>query len=569
MQSPKVYEVLADYFVAEEVDTFFGLMGDGNMHWMIALGEKPGVSAVSVRHEHCALGMAMGYYSATGKVGVASVTCGPGYTQIMTALATAVQADIPMIIFTGETPMNAKWHNQSGIDQAGLARACGAEYISVHAPEQIANMTQQAFFRARTRKKPVVLALPYDMQKLPTPAIASYLPSKALIPPNRVKVPDAEEHFAVARALAEARMPLIIGGRGVIEAGAETQVRALADRCGAALATTLLGKGLFDDHPFCLGISGGYAGRLLATVANDVDFVLGIGASLSHYTMMGETLFPKAKIVQLDVSPVGMKDGRRVADHYIEADAKLGTEALLAALDGLTPKSQLRTAVLQRSIVEGLQDETLFEITDGCLDPRDFFAVLEKVLPSDYDLVSGSAHQAYWHTTMRGRSAGHYHAARAFGAVGNGISYAAGVAAARNGSVVLFEGDGGLMMHLQELETLARHGIKMLIVCCNDGAYGAETHRLRAEGLNAEIGEFGRPDFAAIARAMGIRGRTVTSVDGVGDWLDEYQKGKTAEIWDVHVSAQVMTGRMQMEVAELLVHGTHGEHSSYFGGAGG
>src|SRR5215468_4656352 len=96
---------LAHAFAAEGVDTHFTLMGDGNMHWATAMKNLPGMASYSARHEHCACAMAMGYFSATGKVGVASVTCGPGFTQIMTALASASRGEVPLIVFAGETPL--------------------------------------------------------------------------------------------------------------------------------------------------------------------------------------------------------------------------------------------------------------------------------------------------------------------------------------------------------------------------------------------------------------------------------------------------------------------------------
>jgi thiamine pyrophosphate-dependent acetolactate synthase large subunit-like protein len=116
MQNMPIYEALAQSFAAEGVDTHFTLMGDGNMHWATAMKNLDGMSTFAVRHEHCACAMAMGYHLATGKVGVASVTCGPGFTQVMTALTGASRARIPMVIFAGEAPMHAKWYNQA-LDQ--------------------------------------------------------------------------------------------------------------------------------------------------------------------------------------------------------------------------------------------------------------------------------------------------------------------------------------------------------------------------------------------------------------------------------------------------------------------
>jgi acetolactate synthase I/II/III large subunit len=98
MNNMPIYEALAQAFAAEGVDTHFTLMGDGNMHWATAMKNLDGMATYAVRHEHCACAMAMGYHLATGKVGVASVTCGPGFTQIMTALSVASRGRDAMII---------------------------------------------------------------------------------------------------------------------------------------------------------------------------------------------------------------------------------------------------------------------------------------------------------------------------------------------------------------------------------------------------------------------------------------------------------------------------------------
>ena len=105
-QGTKLYEALAEAFAAEGVTEHFTLLGDGNMHWASRLAEL-GARTFYVRHEHCACAMAMSYANATAKVGVASVTCGPGLTQIMTALTTAVRAEIPLVIFAGESPLGS------------------------------------------------------------------------------------------------------------------------------------------------------------------------------------------------------------------------------------------------------------------------------------------------------------------------------------------------------------------------------------------------------------------------------------------------------------------------------
>jgi len=148
MKNMPIYEALAQAFAAEGVDAHFTLMGDGNMHWATAMKNLDGMATFSARHEHCACAMAMGYHLATGKVGVASVTCGPGFTQIMTALTVAARGRIPLVVFAGEAPINAKWYNQA-IDQPPLAVATGAHYISAHSPQRMYQYVREAFYVAR------------------------------------------------------------------------------------------------------------------------------------------------------------------------------------------------------------------------------------------------------------------------------------------------------------------------------------------------------------------------------------------------------------------------------------
>src|SRR5690606_5079868 len=122
---------------------------------------------------------------------------------------------------------------------------------------------------------------------------------------------------------------------------------------------------------------------------------------------------------------------------------------------------------------------------------------------------------------------------REFGAIGNGISFAMGVAGARpDRTVVLFDGDGSLMMHVQELETIRRHGMNMLIVVMNDGAYGSEVHKFRAEGMPEDGSVFGRCDFAAIARGFGLDGKTFNSLDELPKLLEAFKKKGGAAVWD-------------------------------------
>jgi thiamine pyrophosphate-dependent acetolactate synthase large subunit-like protein len=544
-----IYEGLAKAFAAEGVDTQFGLMGDGNMHWMSAMQALPGMTTIGVRHEHSALMMAIGYWSVTGEPGVASVTHGPGFTQVMTALTTAVRNHVPMVVFAGETSLGAPWALQA-MDQAPLARACGAEYIAIHAPRLMHQRVMEAFYIARTEKKPVVLGVPVDLQKQPMPDIPAYRPSTEFLPPPSRPAPDPGDIAALAERLLRAKKPVLVAGRGVLRADAAGVIEELADATDALLGTSLLGKGMYDHHPFSLGIVGGYMRQASREAVEDADLVVFFGAQISRFTLDGGEVFRNAEMVQVDLEPNGFKEGLPTADVMLRADARLAAEALLGEIQRRGGgRAQVRTEALARALRDGPADPTPYEITDGTLDPRRVFETLEAILPTDYHLVSGSAHQAYWHTQMRGMPAGNYHAIRAFGAIGNALPFAIGVAVARgDGKVVLVEGDGGLLMHAQEFETLARENIRLLIVCVDDGAFGAEIHKLRVDGVSDAGAVFGRPNFEGVAKAFGLGGATIRTLDQLAPALADFEAGGKAAVWDVHVSDRVLTPPMRDEV---------------------
>src|SRR5207302_9924899 len=172
-----------------------------------------------------------------------------------------------------------------------------------------------------------------------------------------------------------------------------------------------------------------------------------------------------------------------------------------------------RSEQIAERIAKTPSDSAEFSIAPDTFDPRSVITELDAVIPKDWEMVSGSGHQSYFQTHMRGRRPENFHVLREFGAIGNSISIAMGVAAAKgNGKIALIEGDGSLLMHIQELETVRRHGLRLLIRVFNDGAYGAEIHKLRQDGLDDSGAIFGRPDFAAIARGFGLRGANVSDL---------------------------------------------------------
>ena len=534
-----VTDVLAQAFVGEGVEVLFTLMGDANMYWSATMADMPGVRLVHARHEHCACSMAHGYAMATGKVGVASTTCGPGFTQIMTALAQAAHGNVPLVVFAGDSPMGATWYLQE-VDMAPLARATGAHFVAVRSIDSLLDNVREAFHVAATERRPVVLSIPMDLQRQEYPYLADYIPATDLGPMAQRPLPDPAMVDRLVDMIAEAEKPIIIAGRGATRSGAREALEALAERSGALLATSLLGKGLFEDNPYHLGIAGTFANDYARERFVESDLVIGVGAGLGHYTTEGGYLYPGARAVQIDLNPRGLWQGLRTADLHIRADARAAAESIVERLGqrGIS-KTGYRRAEIAAGIAAASPDAREFQVQAHTVDPRKAILELDRVIPKDWDVVIGGGHYfSIALTHLRGRAPEKYHVVVDFGAIGSGLPAAIGVAAARgDGKVVLIEGDGSLLMHVQELETIRRQGIRMLITIMNDGGYGAEFHKFRARGIETGVREtmHGRGGLAGVATGFGLRGSTVEGMGRMESLFAEHQSANNASLWDVHI----------------------------------
>src|SRR5690349_24828963 len=200
---PRVYDVLAKAFAQDDVTTCFALLGDTNMNWAACLATQ-GCRMIYVRHEHCAVAAAMAYARKSGDVGLATVTCGPGVTQLTTALPAAARAHLPLVVFAGEAPLKSGWYNQE-LDQGPLITATGAAYHRLHMPERMPVAVRDAFLQARRERRPVVVGIPFDLQdrpwtggdELPKPS-HQLLPRPSPIPPHADDVAKAAQLMAGA-----------------------------------------------------------------------------------------------------------------------------------------------------------------------------------------------------------------------------------------------------------------------------------------------------------------------------------------------------------------------------------
>lgn len=536
----KVYEALAEAFIGEGVDTVFGLMGDGNMNWIATMATR-GVSVYHARHENAAAAMADGYARTTGRVGVCSVTSGPGLTQIGTTLVTSVLGRTPMVVFTGDTPMNNAFNIQDS-DQQSYALAVGALYREIRSTARIPEQVQEAFYLARFRRLPVVLSIPWDLQDEQYPWEFEYRPSSQLLPTKQRPAPDPEVVARIVQILEGAERPVIVAGAGAVASGARAEIEELGDRIGALMATALRGKGFFDGHEFNLGVAGAFSSAVSRELMVNADVVIGVGARMGHFTTEGGYLFPNATIIQIDLEPQGYVDGMRVADLYLQADAAAGVAAITDAL-GERKVTGYRTEEVRERVASDPGDTAEFEVEPGTIDPRVAIREINEATPPESLLVIGAGH--FWNFAVfesHGRPPQNYMLTYDFGVIGQGLPSALGAAVGRpDRPVVLIEGDGSIMMNVQVLETQARHGIPALTFIMNDGAYGAEVHKLRFRGLPPDESIHGLVDLAAVASAFGVEGHRVTDKGQIGPIVASFHENPRPTLVDVRMSPSILS----------------------------
>jgi len=237
-----------------------------------------------------------------------------------------------------------------------------------------------------------------------------------------------------------------------------------------------------------------------------------------------------------------MMGNDRSADCYIQGDAAVTTQEIddLLAKQGVS-KEGYRTAEVRKVLRDKERDPAEFEIEPGTVDPREAVRMMDERLPSNVGVVTGTGHSfgvIVWSMT---KPRPLQFNAGAFTGIGQVLANAIGAGVAVNEPVVAVEGDGGAMQNIQELDTLARLGLKLLYVIMNDQAYGAEYHKLRAKGLDGNLSVVRSPDFGAVGRVFGCRGRLASTLDDVAAGIDEFLAGDGPMVLDVRISRNVVS----------------------------
>jgi acetolactate synthase-1/2/3 large subunit len=522
-------------------DVVFGLVGSGNFDVTNALTGR-GARFVAARHECGAASAADGWARATGRVGVLSVHQGPGLTNALTGITEAAKSRTPLLVLAADMP-GAAVRSNFRIDVATLAQSVGAVAERLHSPGTAVADTVRAFRTAQAQRRTVVLAMPLDVQAAdcPPPVITPLVP----VPPP---APSPEAAQALAQALLTASRPVFVAGRGarvsgaaasgaVVDGGAASgtgvggrgaraELERLAGACGALLATSAAAKGLFHGNPWDLDISGGFASPLAAELIGGADLIVGWGCSLNMWTMRhGKLIGPGTTVVQVDDDAAAI-GAHRPVDAGVLGDVSQTARAALAALAGRTAPGYRSPEVAGRIAREVRWRDVPYtdESGDGRIDPRTLTIALDSLLPADRLVgIDSGNFMGYPAMFLSVPDVHGFCFTQAYQSVGLGLASTIGAAIAQPGRLpVAALGDGGALMAVSELETVARLGLPMVIVVYDDEAYGAEVHHFGPQGHPLGTVRFPPADFAAIGEGFGFTGVTVRGTSDLGpvrEWL--------------------------------------------------
>jgi acetolactate synthase I/II/III large subunit len=542
----KVWDALAECVEQEGVGAMFGLMGDANLYFMARLQEHGVTRVYDVRHEGSAVAMADGYARASGAVGVASVTSGPGVTQLGTALTVASRTGTPLVVVAGDIPSKVKGmgtHRQD-TDQRAFVEASGALFHQLRDATTVASDVQRAFWLARTRRRPVVLNCPLDLQAAEFRGDLHYTPTAAVLFAQHALIPDADAVEKAADMIVASRRPVIVAGAGAVGADARASIDALGDRIGTANATTLRAKGYLDG-PWSVGICGNFSTIPGQAILADADLVILVGSSGSADT--AEAIPARARTIQINTNGTACV-GARTPDHLLYADARLGLAAIVDRLSeaeytaaGYRGGSYATT--FAQDAVTADMEEASWDLPAHTVDPRSFIRCVDTLLPDGCTVVIGGGHNLTFSSMfLSGGADRRFVFTYDFGCIGVGIPIAFGVAVATpDRPVILFEGDASALMTIHDLDVTARYQPRMLVFVMNDGALGAEYHKLRSENFDPRWAQIRTPDFGRLAEAFGNSGGDVRSLADLDGQMRAFTEGTGPRYVDVRIPTAVMS----------------------------
>lgn len=496
-------DALVQSLKIEGVNTIFGLPGV-QLDWAFdALWrERDAIPVIHPRHEQATASMADGYARTTGRVGTALVVPGPGLLNATAALSTAYACNSPVLMVAGQIQSDLIEFGRGVLheipNQLGMVRSVTKWAGRAMSPEEIPGLVHQAFEQLQSgRPRPVEIEIPPDVlqRKANVTLMEPYQPDRL--------APDSDLIEQAARALGEAKSPLIFAGGGVLGSGAWDELRVLAETLQAPVITTSNGRGAISDRHY-LSIP------MLAAplVTPEADVILAVGTRFVNASTMPWGPKPGQTVIHLDIDPDEIRRNYKDTAIGIVGDAKLGLAGLVERTGRYNSARPSREAELRP-----IQTKA-FDLLNTIKPQADYALAIRAELPDDGIFVSEMTQVGYWsnqgfpvYEPRTFITAGYQ------GTLGFGFGTALGCQVGNpDKKVVSINGDGGFGYQLQELSTMVRHNINAVAIVFDDNAYG-NVRRIQQQQFNGQTiaSDLHNPDWMKLAESFGVEGRQATT----------------------------------------------------------
>lgn len=505
-------EIICAVLRANGVDTVFGYAGGAILHLYDAMYRDGGIHHVTVRHEQGAAHAATGYARASGRVGVCVSTSGPGATNLVTGIMDAHMDSVPLVVICGQVDSRLIGRDAfQETDMLSITAAVTKHGFQPRSAGELGPMLQAAFRLATSgRPGPVLVDVPKDVLAATTDAgAATALPLPGYRP---TPAPDASDIAAAAALLRRAERPLLLLGGGALSAEAGAPLRALAERFGLHVVTTINAKGVLpESHPLAHGMIGMYGRKSGVWALMHCDLIVAFGCRFTDRITGALDPFAAGKqLVQVDVDAYEL--GKNVpAAVAIQADARAAAEALLAHTAGWRPAAAQRRWARQLAAARATCVRCVPHQSAGGVHPAAVMDALNRVRRPDDAVTTGvGQHQMFASHFLRCERPRTFITSSGAGTMGFGLPAAIGAAIARpRARVFVVDGDGSFQMTSQELATVAQERLPIVILVLDNGQLGMvrQWQDRVYDGRHAAVhfaGRPGHPDFCALARAYGI-----------------------------------------------------------------
>ncbi len=515
-------DVIIESLKNEGVEVVFGIPGGASIPTYDALYDA-GIRDILCRHEQGAGHAAEGYAKASGKVGVALATSGPGATNLVTPIADSHMDSVPTVFITGQ--VRSDLIGSDGFQEAditGITHPIVKHSYMVKDPKEISHVIHEAFYIARSgRPGPVLVDLPTDLTK----ADIEYEPSHEVELPGYSPTfeANAKQIRLAAKALANAKSPVIYAGGGVIHAGASDELRELVNIDGIPITCTLMGLGAFPaPHDHWLGMLGMHGTRAANYAMDEADLICAIGARFDdRITGKLSEFAPNAKFIHIDIDPAEIS--KNVPVHIpIVGTCDDVLPRLISEYRALKPDGK-RMSDWWKKIGDWKKEHPLAyeSSTDGEIEPQHLIETIYKITKGDAIISTGVGQHQMW-------VAQYYHfkhprqlvTSGGLGTMGFGLPAAMGAKVAfPDREVVDIEGDGSLQMTSQEMATCVEDDIPLKVFIVNNGYLGMvrQWQELFWEKRYSGVKMGESPDFVKLAEAYGGLGMRVTHKDELED----------------------------------------------------